>query len=193
MRKRRHKIEQEDTKQQQQQQRETREERSYKMAATTKRYYAYKRSYKKGRSRNAPTTKEQFGQRFDRGAELCLMRSRLICFSAAAATATAGHTLRLNDSTRPPSPSLRRRRATQQKQIRKSVSFIFIYMCLCLCLCVHFDFFFLPPSSKLSLVEEHMHRRGEREAEQLPPLVPLDRPYRVLTYCCVNNGRHWNA
>ena len=58
MRKRRHKIEQEGTKQQQQQQRETREERSYKMAATTKRYYAYKRSYKKGRSRNAPTTKE---------------------------------------------------------------------------------------------------------------------------------------
>jgi len=56
MRKRRHKIEQDGT--EQQQQRETREERSYKMAATSKRYYAYERSYKKGRSRDVPTTKE---------------------------------------------------------------------------------------------------------------------------------------
>ena len=74
----------------------------------------------------------------------------------------------------------------------ESPCLLYLYICVCVCVCIS-TFFFLPPSSKLSLVEEHMHRRGEREAEQLPPLVPLDRPYRVLTYCCVNNGRHWNA
>lgn len=99
--------------------------------------------------------------------------------------ATAGHTLRLNDSTRPPPPPPPRIwRHNRSKSESRCLFYFYVYS---MCVCVFFAW------CKASSSHTHARRgnRGgnEREAEQLPPPpVPLDRPYREREspYCAAS-------